>query len=220
MKKIFALLLAVVLAFSLAACGEAKAPDRTEEIRTAADGFLGVIESGDFEKLSEFASEDVISDFHLDQLSGIADSFFSELGIDPSAVDESTKEKITAYVDTMMENFLTSYEIKDVSEKDGKGIVKAELNLGFSLDEIKNMDLSSELEGIVSDYLAEHMGELAALASDETALMNKVITDLAPVMLDKYSEKMLATDGGTEEVTLTLEEKDGKWIVTDTDSAE
>ena len=219
MKKIFALLLAVVLAFSLAACGEAKAPDRTEEIRTAADGFLGVIESGDFEKLAEFASEDVISDFHLDQLSGIADSFFSELGIDPSAVDESTKEKITAYVDTMMENFLTSYEIKDVSEKDGKGIVKAELNLGFSLDEIKNMDLSSELEGIVSDYLAEHMGELAALASDETALMNKVITDLAPVMLDKYSEKMLATDGGTEEVTLTLEEKDGKWIVTDTDSA-
>lgn len=219
MKKIFALLLAVVLAFSLAACGEAKAPDRTEEIRTAADGFLGVIESGDFEKLSEFASEDVISDFHLDQLSGIADSFFSELGIDPSAVDDSTKEKITGYVDTMMENFLTSYEIKDVSETGGKGIVKAELNLGFSLDEIKNMDLSSELEGIVSDYLAEHMGELAVLASDETALMNKVITDLAPVMLDKYSEKMLATDGGTEEVTLTLEEKDGKWIVTDTDSA-
>lgn len=220
MKKIFALLLAVVLAFSLAACGEAKAPNRTEEIRTAADGFLGVIESGDFEKLAEFASEDVISDFHLDQLSGIADSFFSELGIDPSVVDDSTKEKITGYVDTMMENFLTSYEIKDVSETDGKGIVKAELNLGFSLDEIKNMDLSSELEGIVSDYLAEHMGELAALASDETALMNKVITDLAPVMLDKYSEKMLATDGGTEEVTLTLEEKDGKWIVTDTDSAE
>ena len=75
-------------------------------------------------------------------------------------------------------------------------------------------------EGIVSEYMNEHMAELLVLSGDQAALMNKVITDLAPVMLDKYSGEMLATDGGTEEVTLTLEEKDGKWLVTGADTAE
>ena len=216
MKKFFALLLAVVLAFSVAACGEAKAPDRTEAIRTAADGFLSAIESGDFEKVSEFASEEVMDDFNLDQLDGMVDSFFNEMGVDSSAIDESVKEKLNSFVETMKENFLTSYEIKDVSEKDGKGIVKADLSLGFNFDEIQNMDLSGDLEGIVSDY----MTELVELAGDEAALMSKVITDLAPVMLDKYSEEMLATGGGTETVTLTLEEKDGKWLVTGSEGVE
>lgn len=220
MKKFFALLLAVVLAFSVAACGEAKAPDRTEAIRTAADGFLSAIESGDFEKVSEFASEEVMDDFNLDQLDGMVDSFFNEMGVDSSAIDESVKEKLNSFVETMKENFLTSYEIKDVSEKDGKGIVKADLSLGFNFDEIQNMDLSGDLEGIVSDYMTEHMAELVELAGDEAALMSKVITDLAPVMLDKYSEEMLATGGGTEEVILTLEEKDGKWLVTGSDGVE
>ena len=220
MKKFFALLLAVVLAFSVAACGEAKAPDRTEAIRTAADGFLSAIESGDFEKVSEFASEEVMDDFNLDQLDGMVDSFFNEMGVDSSAIDESVKEKLNSFVETMKENFLTSYEIKDVSEKDGKGIVKADLSLGFNFDEIQNMDLSSALEGIVSDYMTEHRAELVELAGDEAALMSKVITDLAPVMLDKYSEEMLATGGGTEEVILTLEEKDGKWLVTGSDGVE
>lgn len=220
MKKLFALLLAVVMVFSLAACGEAKAPDRTDAIRTAADGFLAAVEAGDLEKVSEFASEDVMADFNLDQLDGMIDSFFGELGVDPATVDESVTEKLNAFVDTMKENFLKSYEIKDVSENGGKGIVKADLSLGFNLDEIQNIDLQGDLEGIVSDYMAENMGDLIALASDEAALMNKVITDLAPVMLDKYSEEMLATDGGTEEVTLTLEEKDGKWLVTDAVTAE
>lgn len=220
MKKVFALLLTVLLAFSLAACGEAKTPDHTDEIRIAADGFLAAVEAGDLEKVAEFASEDVMEDFNLDQLDGMIDSFFTEAGIDPSTVDESVKEKLNSFVDTMKENFLLSYDIKDVSEKDGKGVVKADLNLGYNLDEIRNMDLQGDLEGIVSEYMNEHMAELLVLSGDQAALMNKVITDLAPVMLDKYSAEMLATDGGTEEVTLTLEEKDGKWLVTGADTAE
>lgn len=220
MKKVFALLLTILLAFSMAACGEAKTPDRTEAIRTAADGFLAAVEAGDLEKVAEFASEDVMEDFNLDQLDGMIDSFFTEAGIDPSTVDESVKEKLNSFVDTMKENFLLSYDIKDVSEKDGKGVVKADLNLGYNLDEIRNMDLQGDLEGIVSEYMNEHMAELLVLSGDQAALMNKVITDLAPVMLDKYSAEMLATDGGTEEVTLTLEEKDGKWLVTGADTAE
>ena len=220
MKKVFALLLTILLAFSMAACGEAKTPDRTEAIRTAADGFLAAVEAGDIEKVAEFASEDVMEDFNLDQLDGMIDSFFTEAGIDPSTVDESVKEKLNSFVDTMKENFLLSYDIKDVSEKDGKGVVKADLNLGYNLDEIRNMDLQGDLEGIVSEYMNEHMAELLVLSGDQAALMNKVITDLAPVMLDKYSAEMLATDGGTEEVTLTLEEKDGKWLVTGADTAE
>lgn len=220
MKKVFALLLTILLAFSMAACGEAKTPDRTEAIRTAADSFLAAVEAGDLEKVAEFASEDVMEDFNLGQLDGMIDSFFTEAGIDPSTVDESVKEKLNSFVDTMKENFLLSYDIKDVSEKDGKGVVKADLNLGFNLDEIRNMDLQGDLEGIVSEYMNEHMAELIALSGDQAALMNKVITDLAPVMLDKYSAEMLATDGGTEEVTLTLEEKDGKWLVTGADTAE
>ena len=220
MKKLFALLLAVLMVFSLAACTEAKTPDRTDAIRTAADGFLSAIEAGDLEKVSEFASEDVMADFNLDQLDGMVDSFFSEIGVDPSTVDESVTEKLNGFVDTMKENFLKSYEIKDVSENGGKGIVKADLELGFNLDEIRNMDLQGELEGIVSDYMSENIAELIALSGDEAALMNKVITDLAPVMLDKYSDEMLATGGGTEEVTLTLEEKDGKWLVTDAGTTE
>lgn len=220
MKKVFALLLTILLACSMAACGEAKTPDRTEAIRTAADGFLAAVEAGDIEKVAEFASEDVMEDFNLDQLDGMIDSFFTEAGIDPSTVDESVKEKLNSFVDTMKENFLLSYDIKDVSEKDGKGVVKADLNLGYNLDEIRNMDLQGDLEGIVSEYMNEHMAELLVLSGDQAALMNKVITDLAPVMLDKYSAEMLATDGGTEEVTLTLEEKDGKWLVTGADTAE
>ena len=220
MKKVFALLLTILLAFSVAACGEAKTPDRTEAIRTAADSFLAAVEAGDLEKVAEFASEDVMEEFNLGQLDGMIDSFFTEAGIDPSTVDESVKEKLNSFVDTMKENFLLSYDIKDVSEKDGKGVVKADLNLGYNLDEIRNMDLQGDLEGIVSEYMNEHMAELIALSGDQAALMNKVITDLAPVMLDKYSAEMLATDGGTEEVTLTLEEKDGKWLVTGADTAE
>ena len=189
-------------------------------IRIAADGFLAAVEAGDLEKVAEFASEDVMEDFNLDQLDGMIDSFFTEAGIDPSTVDESVKEKLNSFVDTMKENFLLSYDIKDVSEKDGKGVVKADLNLGYNLDEIRNMDLQGDLEGIVSEYMNEHMAELIVLSDDQAALMNKVITDLAPVMLDKYSAEMLATDGGTEEVTLTLEEKDGKWLVTGADTAE
>lgn len=223
MKKLFALLLTVLLAFSLAACGQAKTPgsaDSTEAIRTAADGFLSAIEAGDLEKVAEFASEDVMKDFNLDQLDGMVDSFFTELGVDPSTVDASVTEKLNGFIGTMKENFLKSYEIKDVSEKDGKGIVKADLTLGFNLDEIQNMDMQGELETVVSDYMNEHMSELIALSGDEAALVNKVITDLAPVLLDKYSEEMLAAGETTEEVTMTLEEKDGKWLVTDSSTAE
>ena len=221
MKKFLALLFTVLLAVSLAACGETgKTSDSTEAVRTAADGFLTAVKAGDMEKAAEFTSGDVMDDFNMDQLDGMVDNFFEELEIDPSTVDASVSEKLNEFLDMIKQNFLVSYEITEVSAEGRKGTVKADLDLGFDIDEIKNTDLPADLEVIAQDYMEEHMDELIPLAGDQKALMNKVITDLAPVLLDKYSDMIFSANGTTEAATLTLEEKDGKWLVTNVTTKE
>ena len=102
-----------------------------------------------------------------------------------------------------------------MQEEGDKGTVTATITYGFDEDAVDDVNIDAELETVMNDYMTEHMDELVALADDETALMNKVVGDIAPTIFELYTDAILETGGKTGDVNMTVEQVDGAWKVTE-----
>ena len=143
------------------------------------------------------------------------------LELEASDLGEKTNEALQNYVDTMMQEMVTSYEIKDVTIEDGVGKARVSTTFGFNPEKASNVmqdtSVQAKVENMTNAYVIAHRSELTEIYtnSGQTALMQRVLDDLAADILDYAHDQIMATGETTQDTILLLEKNDeGKWLVT------
>lgn len=224
MKKTLVILLAlaVMVLVPLTGCGGASS-EAEDEVRAAAETFMNAMQDGDFEAMkacSDPALYEEDGDMYSFGTIGNMDEIFAEsLGIDISAEDlgESTKTGLQDFVDTLLDNMVTSYEIKDVSVDGDTGTASVTTTYGYDPEKMQEIDLDDEVGTLATEYMKKHQTELLEIYQNdgEAAMYSKVLDDLLPDILSKYMDEVLKTGEVTQDSVLTLtKQDDGSWLVT------
>ena len=213
-----ALSLVLVLSMTFVGCGA----DNTEDIRAAGDGFLKAMQDGDINGMKEYSDPSLFEEggdlFDFNEFLNMEEMFAEEMGVETSEISDETKASLEEFSTTFLENMLKSYEIKDVSDDgDGVGTVVASVTYGFDGDKIDEIDIEAEAKEAMEKYLDEHESELVSLYSSggESAVMSKLMNEMVDDLLDSFMDKILENGEVTEDVSLTVKNIDGKWLVTE-----
>ena len=203
MKKLLALLLAIICAFSLVAC------DGKEEATLAAEGFLQELSKLNVEGMTPyFESEEVANEF----LKDISyETLMSNMPAEVAGFENEIKDFYSSIMTKISENI--SCEIIDV-QKDKTGFL---FKLNTKMPDFDNIDLESkltealdekELENMIMDMLSK--GEISISSSQED-----IVKKVMPVMFEKFEEVInnIEFDTVEEETGLKMIKKDDKWIV-------
>lgn len=220
-KKMLYILLCVMLLtlLPLTGCGDSSQADNTGEIKAAAEGFLNAMQEGDIKTMKGYCDPSLFEDngdlYAFASIDAVSGEFAEALGMDSNDLSDTTKESLQGFVDTLMTNLVSSYELTEVSEKDGIGTVRAVINYGFDPDKMKDIDLDEEIEDLSEDYMNEHQEELLALYNDggQDAMVNKLLEDLMGQILERYTDEVLQTGEVSQDTVMNLENQEGKWVV-------
>ena len=208
MKKIIALLLALLLAFGMTACSNGEA-----EATAAATGFLDAFVALDFDTASTYLDD---PEFLTDMAAALdMESILGDLGD-----AEGFTEEIQGIIDTLMgkvkENM--AYEMVGVEASGDNFVVTAN---------VTTPRFEEDLETLLGDQLSDEIIEtilMEALAAGTISLdatEEELMAVLLPLVLEKVNEAIanleLATT--TEQYVLVVTEKDGKWVIVTDESS-
>lgn len=227
MKKKFLCIiaaLALLLIFPLSGCGGS---DDTAEIEATVNGFMTAMQEGDLEGMKEYADPAIFEEngslSEFSTIENMDEELAEAVGVDVSALSDTTKDAVNKYVNKMLQNLVTAYEITEVTETDdGIGKVKVTTTYGFDPEKGDEIDVNDEIEAMTTEYMTENMSELTQIYSTggQEALMSKVLDDMAGQILDLYADAIMQTGEVTQDSVFTVENKDGKWLITAEDALE
>ncbi len=112
-KKLAILLIAVLSVFTLAACSGGNSEE--DAVRGVATSFLDAMQAGDFVTASNYCTENALEGADVEQLANLDQMFYSELGIGEDALSDEAKKSLDDFINSILGNFVNSYEITDVS---------------------------------------------------------------------------------------------------------
>lgn len=223
MKRKVLLILAAVMMVTLiplTGCGGGSASDPAAEARAAADGFMSALQAGDIEGVKQYSDPALFEEggdlASFEQIQNMGDEFAKAVGTDPESLSDTTKTTLEEFTSKIMSQLVKSYEIGEVTQEGDTGTAQVSVTFGFDPEKISDIDANEEMEALATTYMEDHMTELMDAYNNggEEAVIAKVIDDLLPDLLDKYGEKILSTGEVTNDSTLSLAKKDGKWVVT------
>ena len=224
MKKLLALLLSLMLMLSLTACGNKdKDADATTVATEEADvendvveeekepgqdvveAFLGAIAEFNLaEALSYTDGADVALPF--DDIDGIKDIMIEAMG---EEVSDELKDSAINFIEVILLAYSNSieYEIEGY-EEDGDQLV---YTVNATYADIESIDY----DAIGEDYMTELMenGTITEDMSEE-----EMYIALFDAMAELFADTISTTDTKTEILTLVLNEADGKYIISQSDS--
>ena len=193
------------------------------EVTAVIDGFFTTMQSGDLSKLTEYCTDEVLANQELD---GFADAeafnqeFYDSLdlesmGLTQDDISEEAKTAISNMANTVITNLIESYAISDVSVNGDTAKVIGTVTYGYNTD--FDIDIDAINDEYTSSMAEEQITELAEIYTNEgeAAMMKKLINDMVPGLMDKYSEALLATEGATDNLEATVTKTDGKWMITE-----
>ena len=203
------------------AAAEKASPE--DEVTAVVDGFFTTMQAGDLSKLTEYCTDEVLASQELDGFAdaeGFDSAFYDSLdlesmGLTQDDLTDEAKAAISGMGSTIVKNLIGSYELSDVSVKGDTAEVKGTVTYGYDT----NFDI--DIDAINNEYMEsmsdEQIEELADIYANEgeTAMMKKIVNDMVPGLMDKYSEALLATEGQTETMEATVTKTDGKWMITE-----
>lgn len=205
MKKVMKILCVFALIF-LAGCSS-KSQDEQKQVVT---DFFTYVEKCDTKGLKKVTSSSVLSKLNIEKMEKQL-SQYSEEQYGKVFVEETNKFKKAIFKD-----FFSNIKIKDVKEDGDK--VKVSVT-GKEKDYTKLDFDTSEFSTIFQDYIKEHYSEIMKVYQEEgeTAANIKVFDEIAPTFYEKMTEAYKKVPTKSMSSTLTLEEKDGQWIITGID---
>ena len=217
MKKFLCLVVSIafLMLVPLTGCGDNKAA-----IQAPVDGFITSLQAGDIEGLKANLKEDAVTEdgafSAFADIENMDELLAQEVGLDAADLSEKTKAATNDYIQNMMKNMVKSYEIKEVSEEsDGVGKVVASVTFGYDPEAAGKVDVTDQVEKMSTDYMNANMAELTNiyLSGGQTALMQKVLDDLAGDILDLYTDEVMKTGETTKDVAFIVEKVDDKWLI-------
>ena len=180
------------------------------------EGFLNAMVANDMEKASEYADEDFMNSetMKLMQPEYLADIFYESLGVEKDDLNEDAQNAVNEYVKNVVDKAYKSFEIQDIKVQEDTAAATAKITLGYNPEE--SSGVSEDTNSLVSDYQTEHYDELVAIYTEEgeKAMYKKMYNDLIPIVIGKMQEALESGEPSEEKTILSLEKKDGKWLVT------
>ena len=209
------IIMVAMIALCFAGCGS-----NVKAITAAADGMLSAIQSGDLEKVAEYASGEIISEGDLammDAMKTFSEDMIRELGASDETVSDEARKAIDDLGTTILTAYVKSYEIGEVQEEEDAGYVACNIVYGYDPEALENIDYTQEVTSMVQNYTNEHLSELVQILNEQgqEALAQKIINDIMPDLCDLISGLILSTGEKTEKAILKVENIDGKWLVTE-----
>ena len=220
---VIVLIIVSMLALCLTGCGGA---DSTNAVKKAAEGFLSAFEAGDIDKISEYASEDMFEEGgDLSDINAVIDftettlTMLSELDIEREDISDEAFDAIESFKNTLLSEFVKSYEIQEVKEENGAGIVNCEITFGYDLDSVSSSDFGVDISGFTEQYATEHLDELIEIYNDqgEDGIIKYTINGILPDLTQMMQDHVISSEGKTAVCSLKVENIDGKWLVTEAD---
>jgi len=221
MKRKLLYVLVSVMLLTLLPLATGCGGDPSEDAKATADSFMSALQEGDMDAVKEYADPalfekggDLESFTSIDNIAG---EFAEALGVKEEDLSDNAKASLTEFTDTMMKGLVSSYEIGDVKEGEkGAYLVNVSTTYGYDPAKVKDIDISKDIEKMTKKYMEKNQEDLAKLYLDkgEDAVLNKMLDDLLGDMLTKYTDKVMETGEVTQDSVMTVEEIDGKWLVT------
>ena len=174
----------------LAGCGM----HASSKAQKAGDSFLTAMIDGDFDAMEKYADPALFEGdgeiYAISEIQTFVRQISQTLIEKNGSVSDSAKQELQTFVDRLMEDLVMSYELLgDKMTDDQKYRMKTTITYGFDPDTIPDLDAAKKLKKADGEE------------------------DLADI-LGSCEEKILATDEVTKSVILTVEKKDGDWLVT------
>ena len=189
MKKIFCIIMVVMMVFTMAACGGGSPSGSKEETMSPTDtmnAFLQALKAKDFEKMQEY--------------------YEGEAG-DLSMLEEEDDEALKDVINVLVDNMLDFEYTIDNEQIDGDS---ATVDVNF-----KTYDFGGILQDIMGNLMSDAVAlGLSGLSQEEMeAEINELIGTKFKEALDGASKDKEA------KITMALVMKDGKWVVKDVSDA-
>ena len=211
MKRLFSILLAFAMLFSIAGC---KGSDK-EAVSKAANEFLTACKNGEFDQASKLADSLVSSKL---QLNNVDSSITSALGSYSNRGGEKFKKGLDEFVKKVKKAYVQSYTIKDDYDNDKKSL-SAEVKI---LDQSAISSVSSTSRIKVTElsrkYVQSHLAELQKIYASEgnEAMQNAMLEGMADQMFELLDKEYLAKiPTKTQTWKMTFTDSDKTWKLTD-----
>lgn len=211
MKRLFSILLAFAMLFSIAGC---KGSDK-EAVSKAANEFLTACKNGEFDQASKLADSSVSSKL---QLNNVDSSITSALGSYSNRGGEKFKKGLDEFVKKVKKAYVQSYTIKDDYDNDKKSL-SAEVKI---LDQSAISSVSSTLRIKVTElsrkYVQSHLAELQKIYASEgnEAMQNATLEGMADQLFELLDKEYLAKiPTKTQTWKMTFTDSDKTWKLTD-----
>ncbi len=232
MKKYLYLMITIIVGAVIlfSGCGNKDGKETTienslgseDKIVAVVDGFFTTMQSGDFSKMTEYCTEDVLASQQLDVFtdeealeSALFERFgFARTGLTLDDLNNEAKEAIVNAGITRMSNLINSYEISDVSVNRKTAEVTGTVTYGY------DTEYDIDVEGFIAEYRdsfsTDQVKEYANIYANEgeDAMKKKMVNDMLPGLMEKYSSSLQVTEGATNTLHATVEKIDGKWLIT------
>jgi len=204
MKKLMKIVLSCLLMVMIVGCGGTSSTDKQEAV---VKDFIEAIRNDEFDKAETYCTED---NKNFGSLSTMVDQLKVYQNADTygqTFVDETNK-----FVKTVFNELITSYEIKEIKEEDGKYKVSVSAKMkdlsGISFDQ-------SELTSMMQEYQTKHLSELQKIATEkgQSAVIEKVMSDLAPTLFNSMAEKVKGVEAKDATLNLTLVESGDTYLI-------
>ena len=206
MKKLGTLLLTLVLAFTLCACDT----EKKEAVKTV-DAFYSALEEGSARKAQNYMSDDLQS-----SLSSLTASIQSiEDMADQYGAEDETNNKLNDAFASVIRLCVKSHKInktEKVSSSQYKVTVDVEM---LDPDDISNALSTLDMNSFMTDISDQVMEKYSS--EGEKAAQDFVMSSMADWISKNYTSALSALSYSHETVTVTVENQNGAWLITDMD---
>ena len=221
LRTIAVVMIMTLMTLCLTGCGGSSSASPAQE---AADGVLSALQAGDIDKVTEYASEDILMNGDLAGFRGMAEftaDMLDSLGVHREDVSDEAIASLDKLGETLKTEFIESYTIDEVKEEGDTADVTCTVTFGYDADSIDESAMAGEVSELVQEYAEENQDELTKVLQDEgqDAFIKKLISACMPAICDKISEHIAESEGKTATFVMKVEDQDGKWKVTDAKAA-
>ena len=212
------LVIVAILAMCLTGCGGS---GQKGAIKDAAEGLMSALQAGDLDKITEFASEDIVKEdgdlSFVESIQGFTEEMLKSLGVEEENTSEEAMAAIEDFRDTMLGELVKSYEIGEIQIEDGIGYVSCDFTYGYDPDSLNESDLSASVQDIATSYTQENLDKLIEIynTQGQDALTQAIVNGILPDLLGGMKEYIMSS--GEKDVTciLKIENIEDKWLVTE-----
>ena len=195
----------------------------TDKIRSLAESFLEAFKEGESDKIEELADEGLYNAVSATGLLNLGYQLqfdiYDSLGLARNQVSGDAMMAILDLTYYMEHRLIRSCEIREITEEDGMGKVRADIMLDASALDFDYDRFKEDVEKRITEYTEKNEEEVRAYAEEngEEYVRQYVISEILPELMEGYLNEMKAAEADAQPEASVFDFNvyfsDGVWII-------